>query len=102
MKIKSGDHVVVIAGKDKGKLGKVIQVFPQENRLVVDKVNKMTRHLKTRARDQKGQKIEFFAPISASNVMIVCPSCKKRTRVTHSIEGDDKKRICKKCKEAIS
>ena len=70
-KIKKGDTVKVIAGKDKGKTGKVMQVFAEMNRVVVDGVNKSKRHLKPRRSDEKGQTVEFFMPINASNVMLL-------------------------------
>ena len=68
--IKTGDTVTVIAGKDKGKSGKVIQAFPKLRRVVVQGVNASKRHLKTRQADQKGQIVEFFMPIDASNLMV--------------------------------
>jgi large subunit ribosomal protein L24 len=69
--IKSGDQVKIVAGKDKGKTGKVIQAFPKLNRVVVEGVNAAKRHLKTRRSGEKGQVIEFFMPIHASNVQIL-------------------------------
>ena len=72
MKLKTGDNVRVIAGKDKGKQGKILQVFPLLNRVVVEGVNVRTRHLRgSRAAGQKGQKIQFPSPLNASNVMLV-------------------------------
>lgn len=68
LRIKSGDQVKVVAGKDKGKAGKVTQVFPRLGRVVVEGVNVSKRHLKTRAEGQKGQVVEFSMPIDASNV----------------------------------
>ena len=71
LRIKTGDHVKIIAGKDKGKTGKVTQTFPRLNRVVVEGVNVATRHLRTQKSGEKGQKIEFFMPIHASNVLRV-------------------------------
>jgi large subunit ribosomal protein L24 len=71
IRIKTGDQVKVIAGKDKGKTGKVLQVFPKLNRLVVEGVNSAKRHLKTRKAGQKGQVVEFFMPLHISNVLPV-------------------------------
>lgn len=68
LNIKTGDTVIVIAGKDKGKQGKIVQVFPELNRVVVEGVNVTKRHMKTRKEGQKGQVIEFSMPIHASNV----------------------------------
>ncbi|RMD51788.1 50S ribosomal protein L24 [Candidatus Parcubacteria bacterium] len=70
MKIKTGDNVKIIAGKDKGKTGKVLQVFPKLNKIVVEGVNKAFKHVKRRG-DQPGQRVEFNAPIDASNAQVV-------------------------------
>ena len=70
IRIKKGDTVLVIAGKDKGKSGKVMQVFPKLERLVIEGVNKSKRHLRPQRRGEKGQVIEFFMPIHISNVML--------------------------------
>jgi large subunit ribosomal protein L24 len=80
MRLKQGDTVVVTAGKDKGKTGKVTQVLREENRVVVEGVNRMKKNRKVRQQDADGQ-IEFDAPINASNVMIVDPKTKKGTRI---------------------
>lgn len=102
MKIKKGDNVKVMAGKDKGKTGKVMQVFPAEGRVVIDGVNKTSKHAKTRKEGEKGQKIEFFAPISASNVMLLDPKSGKPTRVGYKVMEDGRKvRVAKKSQETI-
>ncbi len=102
MKIKKGDNVQIMAGKDRGKTGKVIQVFPQEGRIAVDGVNKTVKHAKTRKQGEKGQKIEFFGPIDASNVMLVDPKTGKPTRVGYKVMEDGRKaRVAKKSKETI-
>ncbi len=69
-RIKKGDTVTIIAGKDKGKIGKVMQAFPVMNRIVVEGVNKCKRHLRPQRSGDKGQIVEFFMPINASNVML--------------------------------
>jgi len=106
MNIKKGDNVKVTVGKDRGKSGKVIQVFPALDKVVVEGVNVMIKYLKTRQQGQSGQKVEFAAPIAAANVMAVCPKCAKPTRlgVKELAQPDGKVRkvrICRKCKEAI-
>jgi large subunit ribosomal protein L24 len=104
MRIKKGDNVKVIAGKDRGKIGKVTQVFPERDRVVVEGVNMMMKHLRTRKEGTKGQKIEFFGPIRSSNVLLVCPKCAKPTRIgMKKLEGKDAKKVraCRKCKETI-
>ncbi|MBI5369589.1 50S ribosomal protein L24 [Candidatus Uhrbacteria bacterium] len=90
MKIKTGDKVRVISGKDKGKEGNVIQTFPELERVVVEGVNVMTRHLKARG-NQPGQKIQFSSPIHQSNVTLVSPKSAKTGRVGYKkIQQDGK------------
>lgn len=102
MKIKKNDNVMVMKGKDKGKTGKVMQVLPDENKLVVEGVNKTVKHAKTRKQGEKGQKIEFFGPISASNVMLVDPKSGKPTRVGWKVMEDGRKvRVAKKSQETV-
>ena len=102
MKIKKGDNVMVMAGKDRGKTGKVMQVFPQEGKVVVDGVNKTVKHAKTRREGEKGQKIDFFGPINASNVMLIDAKSGKPTRVGYKIMEDGRKvRLAKKSQETI-
>ncbi|MFQ3536609.1 MAG: 50S ribosomal protein L24 [Aggregatilineales bacterium] len=103
-RIKKGDTVEVIAGKDIGVRGKVLTVLPKLNRVVVEKVNIVKRHQKqrrTRSGVQQGI-IQFEAPIDLSNVMLVCQSCDRRTRVGFRINEEGKKvRVCKKCGQDI-
>ena len=101
MKIKTNDKVKVISGKDAGKIGKVIQVFPKEEKVVVEGVNIMKKHMKKRKQGEKGQKIELAAPMYVGKVALVCPRCDKNTRVSYKVEADLKKRVCKKCNELI-
>lgn len=105
MKIKTGDNVKVLSGKDKGKTGKVIQVFRIKKTdrwfVVVDGVNKRKKHLRARTTGEKGQIIELSAPIDSSNVMIIDPKANKPTRIGYTMEGTSKKRISKKSKEFI-
>ncbi len=105
MMIRKGDNVKVIAGKDRGKTGKVTQAFPEINKIVVEGVNKTVKHLRTQKRGEKGQKLEYSSPLSATNVQLICPKCSKPTRLGAKVlaeGGNDKKvRVCKKCKEAI-
>lgn len=102
MKIKKGDTVEVILGKDKGKRGKVIGVFPKQNKIQVTGVNKVYRHTRPKREGEKGQRVEIYAPISVSNVMLVCPKCSRPTRIGYKIlDKKKKKRMCKKCGEII-
>ena len=106
MNIKKGDKVQIIAGKDKGKTGKVLQVFPEKNRVSVEGLNLLIKHMRPRRQGEEGQRIEFPAPLNISNVMLVCPKCGKTTRVGYKIvkvEGkrDKKYRECNKCKQTV-
>jgi large subunit ribosomal protein L24 len=101
-KIKVNDQVKVMAGKDKGKTGKVTQILPNLNKVVIEGVNTMYKHIKPRKRGEKGQRVEFNGPIHISNVMIVCPKTSKPTRLGVRIgENKQRSRISKKSKEAI-
>ena len=97
MNIKKGDSVVVIAGKDKGKKGKVLEVSPKTSRVVVEDVNVLTKHRKPRSAQDKGGIVKNANPIDSSNVMVVCPACGKATRIAHKDVDGKKARICKKC-----
>lgn len=101
MTIKTGDTVVVIAGKDKGKTGKVSAVYADANKVLVDDVNVVTKHQKPRSQQDKGGIVKKSAPIDASNVMVVCPICGKATRVAHSENEGKKVRSCKKCNGSL-
>lgn len=100
-KIKKGDTVEVIAGKDLGERGEVLSVLPKEDRVIVNKINVAKRHRKARqvgSQQIPAQIVEFNAPIHISNVMLVCQSCKETTRVGFRIREDGEKvRVCKKC-----
>lgn len=97
MKIKKGDSVLIISGKDKGKTGKVLRVFPQKDRIVVEGVNFKKRHRRPRKGGEKGQIAILPAPVHVSNAKLICSSCGKATRIGYRVEGGRKYRICKKC-----
>ena len=101
MKIKTNDNVKVISGKSRNKTGKIIQVFPAESRVVVEGLNIIKKHLRPQKRGEKGQIIELSAPMSSSNVMLVCPKCSKPTRVKYIFDKDIKRRACAKCGQPI-
>ena len=101
MTVKKGDTVVVIAGKDKAKTGKVLEVYPEDNRVLVDGVNIVTKHKKARSQNEKSEIVKKNAPIEASNVMVVCPVCGKATRVAHTEINGKKVRSCKKCSASL-
>ena len=97
MNIKKDDVVVVLSGKDKGKQGKVLEVMPKERKVVVEKINMVSRHTKPRRQGDQGGIIQKEAPLYACKVMTVCPKCNKATRVAHKVEGGKKVRVCKHC-----
>jgi large subunit ribosomal protein L24 len=97
MKIKSGDSVNIVRGKDNGKSGTVQKVFTKELKVLVEGVNQVKRHVKSRVPGQKSEIITLTKPLPISNVQLVCPKCKKPTRVGYKMLKDEKVRICKKC-----
>ena len=100
MKVRKGDKVKVIAGKDKGVESEVAKVLIGRDMIVVENVNVVKKHTKAKGKIPGGI-VEISKPISVSNVMIVCPKCKKTTRIGYLVEGDKKFRVCKKCKQKI-
>ena len=101
MHVKSNDQVVVISGKDKGTKGKITAAFPKTGKVIVEGANMVTRHQKARNAMQPGGIIKKELPIAASNVMLVCPSCGKATRLAHKVTDGKKVRVCKKCGKEI-
>lgn len=102
MKIRKGDTVKILTGKDKGKKGRVLKVMPKENKLIVEGLNLFYKHVRPRREGEKGQRIQFPAPLHVSKVMLICPKCSKPTRVGYKILADGKKvRWCRKCGEII-
>ena len=102
LSIKKKDKVVVIAGKDKGKQGEVMRVLSDKGRVVVAKVNFVKRHTRP-TQQEPGGIHEKEAPISISNVMLVCPKCQQKTRPKYDILSDGKRvRICRRCNEMIA
>lgn len=97
MKIKTGDNVIVLSGKDKGKSGKVLRADPNGQKVIVEGVNVATKHQRPRKQGEEGGIIKVETPIYASKVQVLCPKCGKATRVGHKIENGKKSRVCKKC-----
>ena len=98
MSIRKDDTVIVLSGKDKGKQGKVLEVQPKAGKVIVEKVNVVSRHTKPRKQGEQGGIIKKEAPIYTCKVQRVCPKCSKPTRPAHKVLADGKKvRICKKC-----
>lgn len=97
MKLRSGDTVVVIAGKDAGKQGKIARVFPAKNKIIVEGVATAKRHTRPTGQTMQGGIVDKDMPIDASNVMIVCPECGP-TRIGARFDDEGRKyRVCKKC-----
>ena len=97
LNVKKGDNVLVLAGKDKGKTGKVLSADPKTNRVVVDGVNIITKHNKPRSAQVPGGIEKTNGTIDVSNVQIICPACGKATRVANGEVNGKKNRLCKKC-----
>lgn len=101
--IIKNDTVKVISGNHKGKVGRVLKVFPKTNRVIVEKVHLVKRHTKPRSQQDPGGIIEKEAPIHVTNVMLVCPKCSKPTRTGVGMLSDGQKvRVCKLCKEMLA
>ncbi len=102
VKIKKGDMVFLAKGKDRGKKGKVIRVFPDTRKILVEGVNQKIRHTRPRRSGEKGQRVTITHPVKAANVVLICPNCGKGTRVGYRIEIGVKTRRCKKCGSDIT
>ena len=101
MKIKKGDTVKILAGKDRGKTGKVIKVDPKSEKVIVEGLNVYKKHMRPKRQGEKGEIVKISRPMNVSNSMIVCPNCKQATRVGFRLEKDNKFRYCKKCQSRI-
>ncbi|WMJ82597.1 50S ribosomal protein L24 [Oscillospiraceae bacterium LTW-04] len=96
--VKRDDTVVILSGKDKGKKGKVLETSPKEQKLIVEGINMVTKHVKPRRAGESGGIVKAEGAFYASKAMLVCPSCGKATRVAHKLLADGTKmRVCKKC-----
>mgnify|MGYP001566406877 CR=1 FL=1 len=109
MKLKKGDNILIISGKDKGRTAKILKSFPKEGRILVEGINLKSKHVKPKKQGEKGQVVKVPYPMNSSNVKFVCPKCGKATRLGYKINDDSLKgsrqvkkyRICKKCKSEI-
>jgi len=98
--IKKNDLVMVINGKEKGKSGRVLKVFPEKEKLIIEKINFIKKHSRPHGQQRRGGILEKEAPLHVSNVMLLCEKCNKPVRIGHRIvEGSKKARICRKCGE---
>jgi large subunit ribosomal protein L24 len=101
MKLKKGDEIKVVRGKDKGKTGKIDRVFAKEAKVLVAGVNLYKKNKKARTAQEKSEIITITRPLPLANVQLICPKCHVLTRVGFSIENGEKKRICKKCDQTL-
>lgn len=103
MKLKKGDNVVVMVGKDRGREGKILRVWPREseNKVVVEGVNLFKRRLRPKKAGEKGQVVSVAYPLAAAKVMIKCLRCARGVRVGYRLEGSKKLRICRRCGQGL-
>jgi large subunit ribosomal protein L24 len=101
MKIKKGDNVKILSGKDRGKTGVVLKAMPTAEKIMIDGLNVFKKRSKPRKQGEKGQIVAVSRPMPVSNVMLICPTCKLPTRVGGRVEGNRNVRYCKKCKATI-
>ncbi len=115
MKLKKGDNILVISGKDKGRSAKILKSFPKEMKILVEGMNLKSKHVRPKKQGEKGQVVKISLPIDASNVKLLCPKCKKPVRIGYKIvptesrildnkaigKNGKKFRICKKCKSEV-
>ena len=102
MKLKKGDVVMVLTGKERGKKGKILRVFPSESRLILEGLNFMKVYLRPSQQNPKGGISQVEGKLHVSNVQLICPRCSKPGRVGHQFLSDGtKQRVCKKCNEII-
>ncbi len=100
--LKKNDHVLTLSGRDSGKKGKILKIYPKSHRAVVEGINMVSEHQRPTQTSPKGGIIRREGTIHLSNIQLVCPRCSKPTRIQHSVLADgSKKRTCKKCKEII-
>lgn len=101
MKFKKGDEIKIISGKDRGKTGKISKVYPKLDSVLVDGLNMFKKHMRKKQADKKGEIVLVPRPLKVSVIRIVCKNCGKVTRVGYDLNGEEKVRICKKCKQAV-
>ena len=101
IKIKKGDKVVMLKGKDLGKSGKILKVYPAKQRIVVEGLNLMKKNLRPKKQGDRGQVVSVPAAVRIENVQMMCSSCNKATKISYEAKGDQRERHCKKCKAKI-
>lgn len=102
MKLKKGDEVIITGGKDRGRKGKIERVYPKKSKVLVAGLNIYKKHVKAQSKEKPGGIIELSRPLSIANVALICPKCKKPTRIGYLFDQKgEKHRVCKKCQEYI-
>jgi large subunit ribosomal protein L24 len=101
MRIKKGDNIKVLRGKDRGKTGKVLRVFPSKDKVLVENINLVKRHKKSRRAGEQSERITVSMPINVANVQFICPKCSKPTRLGKKIVDKKNVRVCKKCEAEV-
>lgn len=101
MKIKKGDNVKMLSGKDRGKTGKVLRVATKSGKAIVEGLNLVKKHVRPRKQGEKGQRVSVPAMVDISTLMLVCPKCSKPSRVAMSVKDKNKYRVCKRCGSEI-
>ncbi len=101
MKFKKGDNVIIIAGKDRGKKGKILKVIRDDDKLVVEGINLKSKRIRAKRAGEKGQTVRVAAPIHASNALLNCSACRRGVRIKSLILAGKKKRVCIKCNKEL-
>ena len=101
MKIKKGDKVKIILGKDRGREGQIEKVFPEKRKVLVAGLNIYKKHVRPKREGEKGGVVEISRPLDVAKVALICPKCGQPTRVGYQRTGEEKSRICRKCGEII-
>lgn len=100
VKIRKGDIIRIIAGKDKGKSGKILKVFPQKGKILIEGLNLYKKHVRPKRRGEKGEVVLVPRPLDVSNAMLICVTCHQATRIGYRLEGKNKVRFCRRCEAA--
>lgn len=101
MRIKKGDNVKILRGKDRSKTGKVLRVFPKSSKVIVENMNLVKRHKKSRRTGEQSERITVAMPINVANVQFICPKCSKSSRIGRKVIDKKNIRICKKCEAEV-
>lgn len=101
MKFKKGDNVIITAGKDRGKKGKIEKIFPKVNKVLIPGVNMYKRHMKAKSQNEPAGIIDIVKPLNVANIALICPKCQTQTRIGYEVNNKEKTRICRKCKAQL-